>query len=98
MKICLEGWSKINHSFSISCVNKLLEFIKLPIDIKFKETSYSNNRKYLDPSLESLVENTSLIIQNPRKYGNEKSIKFIRDNFSWKKTVEKIYNIFDKNL
>ena len=58
----------------------------------------SNNRKYLEPSLESLVENTSLIIQNPRKYGNKKSIKFIRDNFSWKKTVEKIYNIFDKNL
>ena len=58
----------------------------------------SNNRKYLEPSLESLVENTSLIIQNPRKYGNEKSINFIRDNFSWKKTVEKIYNIFDKNL
>ena len=58
----------------------------------------SNNRKYLEPSLESLVENISLIIQNPRKYGNEKSIKFIRDNFSWKKTVEKIYNIFDKNL
>ena len=58
----------------------------------------SNNRKYLEPSIESLVENTSLIIQNPRKYGNEKSIKFIRDNFSWKKTVEKIYNIFDKNL
>ncbi len=58
----------------------------------------SNNRKYLEPSLESLVENTSLIIQNPRKYGNKKSIKFVRDNFSWKKTVEKIYNIFDKNL
>ena len=58
----------------------------------------SNNRKYLEPSIESLVENTSLIIQNPRKYGNKKSIKFIRDNFSWKKTVEKIYNIFDKNL
>ena len=58
----------------------------------------SNNRKYLEPSLESLVENTSLIIQNPRKYGNKKSIKFIRDNFSWKKTVEKIYNIFNKNL
>ena len=29
----------------------------------------SNNRKYLEPNLESLVENTSLIIQNPRKYG-----------------------------
>ena len=58
----------------------------------------SNNHKYLEPSLESLVENTSLIIQNPRKYGNKKSIKFIRDNFSWKKTVEKIYNIFEKNL
>ena len=43
MKICLEGWSKINHSFSISSVNKLLEFIKLPIDLKFKETSYANN-------------------------------------------------------
>ena len=43
MKICLEGWSKINHSFSISCVNKLLEFIKLPLDLKFKETSYANN-------------------------------------------------------
>ena len=43
MKICLEGWSKINHSFSISCVNKLLEFIKLSLDLKFKETSYANN-------------------------------------------------------
>ncbi len=58
----------------------------------------SNNRKYLDPNLESLVENISLIMQNPEKYGNKKSIKFIRDNFSWKKTVEKIYNIFKKNL
>ena len=56
----------------------------------------SNNRNYLDPDLESLVENALLIIQNPGKYGNENSIKFVKDNFSWRKIVEKTYNIFKK--
>ena len=43
MKICLEGWSKINHSFSLVCRRKLLEFAKLPIDLKYKETNYINS-------------------------------------------------------
>ena len=58
----------------------------------------SNNRNYLDPDLESLVENALLIIQNPRKYGNKNSIKFVKDNFSWKKIVEKTYNVFKKKI
>ena len=43
MKICLEGWSKINHSFSLVCRRKLIEFAKLPIDLKYKETNYINS-------------------------------------------------------
>ena len=42
MKICLEGWSKINHSFSLICRRKLIELAKLPIDLKYKETNYLN--------------------------------------------------------
>ena len=59
---------------------------------------HSNNQNYLDPDLDSLVENALLIIQNPGKYGNENSIKFVKDNFSWKKIVEKTYNIFKKKI
>ena len=44
MKICVKGWSKINHSYSIVCRNELIEFTKLPIDLKFIETPYFNEK------------------------------------------------------
>tara|TARA_B100000989_G_C19498886_1_gene453332 strand:- start:480 stop:1619 length:1140 start_codon:yes stop_codon:yes gene_type:complete len=75
------------------------DYFKKDFGLQIKsEFINSNNRKYLDPNLESLIENISLIVQNPGKYGNKKSIKFIEDNYSWKKIVEKIYIIFNKNL
>ena len=74
------------------------DYFKKDFGLQIKsEFINSNKRKYLDLNLEFLVENISLIIQNPGKYGNKKRIKFIGDNFSWKKTVEKIYNVL-KNL
>ena len=75
------------------------DYFKKDFGLQIKsEFINSNNGKYLDPNLESLVENISLIIQNPGKYGNENSIKFIRDNFSWKKIVEKTYNVFKRKI
>ena len=44
MKICIEGWSRINHSYSMLCRNLLLEFVNLDIDLKFKETTYANDK------------------------------------------------------
>ncbi len=67
----------------------------LQIDSKLMNSS---NKSYVEPNLESLLDNISSVIQNPKKYGNEKSIKFIRENFSWKKVVEKTYNVFNKSL
>ena len=42
LKICVEGWRGINHSFSIVNQNQLLELLKLPIDLKIRDIPYFN--------------------------------------------------------
>ena len=37
LKICVEGWRGINHSFSIVNQNQLLELLKLPINLKIRD-------------------------------------------------------------
>ena len=40
LKICVEGWRKINHSYSIVNQNQLLELLKLPINLKIRDIPY----------------------------------------------------------
>ena len=49
----------------------------------------SNKRKYLDPNLEFLVENISLIIENLGKYGNKKGLNLLETIFPGKKQLKK---------
>ena len=42
LKICVEGWRGINHSFSIVNQNQLLELLKLPINLKIRDIPYFN--------------------------------------------------------
>ena len=42
LKICVEGWRGINHSFSIVNQNQLLELLKLPINLKIRYIPYFN--------------------------------------------------------
>ena len=52
LKICIEGWRGINHSYSIINQNQLIELSKLPIDLRFRDVSFSdknwNNNKNAD--------------------------------------------------
>ena len=52
LKICIEGWRGINHSYSIVNQNQLIELSKLPIDLRFRDVSFSdknwNNNKNAD--------------------------------------------------
>ena len=40
LKICVEGWRRINHSYSIVNQNQLLELLKLPINLKIRDIPY----------------------------------------------------------
>ena len=52
LKICIEGWRGINHSYSIINQNQLIELSKLPIDLRFRDVSFPdknwNNNKNAD--------------------------------------------------
>ena len=52
LKICIEGWRGINHSYSIVNQNQLIELSKLPIDLRFRDVSFPdknwNNNKNAD--------------------------------------------------
>ncbi len=52
LKICIEGWRGINHSYSIINQNQLIELSKLPIDLRFRDISFLdknwNNNKNAD--------------------------------------------------
>jgi len=50
------------------------------------------NASYLRPNVDSLVENVNLIINNPERYGGKKSHKLIAEEFSVKKSVQKLLN------
>ncbi len=67
------------------------------LQIESKVKNYAD-KTFLDPNLDSLLDNISHVIQNPKKYSNKNSVKFIKENFSWKKIVEKTYNVFKKSL
>ncbi len=40
IKLCVEGWRKINHSYAIVNQKQLLEFSKLPIYLRHKDVNY----------------------------------------------------------
>ena len=42
IKLCVEGWRKINHSYAIVNQNQLIELSKLPIHLRHKDITYGN--------------------------------------------------------
>jgi len=42
MKICIEGWRKINHSYALVNQRQLIELLKYPIHLKHKDIPYFN--------------------------------------------------------
>ena len=42
IKICVEGWRKINHSYAIVNQRQLIELYKYPVDLKHKDISFFN--------------------------------------------------------
>ena len=42
IKICIEGWRKINHSYSLVNQRQLIELLKYPIHLKHKDIPYFN--------------------------------------------------------
>ena len=86
LKICVEGWRGINHSYAIVNQNQLIELAKLPIELKFRDIPFFNKdwSEYKNPD------------------GFSKADKRILDNIQNTKTDEKfdvIYRIsFPFNL
>ena len=56
LKICVEGWRGINHSFSIVNQNQLLEFLKLPINLKIRDIPYFNKNWSLQKNSDGFLE------------------------------------------
>ncbi len=44
IKICIEGWRRINHSYAIVNQRQLIELYKYPIDLKHKDISFFNKK------------------------------------------------------
>ena len=42
IKICIEGWRKINHSYALVNQRQLIELLKYPIHLKHKDIPYFN--------------------------------------------------------
>ena len=42
IKLCVEGWRKINHSYAIVNQKQLIELSKLPIHLRHKDITYGN--------------------------------------------------------
>ena len=44
IKICIEGWRKINHSYAIVNQRQLIELYKYPVDLKHRDISFFNKK------------------------------------------------------
>ena len=42
MKICIEGWRKINHSYALVNQRQLIELTKYPVLLKHRDVSFYN--------------------------------------------------------
>ncbi len=62
LKICVEGWRGINHSFSIVNQNQLLELLKLPINLKIRDIPYSNKNWSLQKNPDGFLESERKIL------------------------------------
>ena len=63
-KLCVEGWRKINHSYAIVNQKQLIEFKKLPVELKHKDIEFGNSKwNELDNS-NGFLEEENLIIDS----------------------------------
>ena len=62
LKICVEGWRGINHSFSIVNQNQLLELLKLPINLKIRDIPYFDKNWSPKKNTDSFLESEKKIL------------------------------------
>ena len=46
IKLCIEGWRKINHSYAMVNQRQIIELSKLPISIKHKDIPFYNKNGF----------------------------------------------------
>ena len=67
LKICIEGWRGINHSYSIINQNQLIELSKLPIDIRFRDVSFPNKNWNSNKNSDGFSKDDKRIINQIQK-------------------------------
>ena len=67
LKICVEGWRGINHSFSIVNQNQLLELLKLPINLKIRDIPYFNKNWSLKKNPDGFLVSEKKILDKIKK-------------------------------
>ena len=63
-KLCVEGWRKINHSYAIINQKQLIEFKKLPVELKHKDIEFGNSKWNELENSNGFFEEENLIIDS----------------------------------
>jgi len=64
LKLCVEGWRKINHSYALVNQRQLIELSKFPIDIKHQDVPYYNKNWNEKENFNGFSERDNKIIEN----------------------------------
>ena len=67
LKICIEGWRGINHSYSIINQNQLIELSKLPIDLRFRDVSFPDKNWNKNKNADGFSKDDKRIINQIKK-------------------------------
>lgn len=66
IKICIEGWRKINHSYALVNQRQLIELNKYPLDLSHKDLEYYNRNWNEKLNFNGFTKEENLILENIR--------------------------------
>jgi len=66
IKICIEGWRKINHSYALVNQRQLIELNKYPIDLSHKDLEYYNRNWNEKLNFNGFTKEENLILEKIR--------------------------------
>ena len=64
IKICIEGWRGINHSYAMVNQRQLIELYKFPVHLKHKDISFYNNKWNDKKNFNGFSKEDNQIIEN----------------------------------
>lgn len=78
LKLCVEGWRRINHSYAIVNQKQLIELSKFQIDIKHLDVPFYNKNWNIKKNFNGFLEMDNKIIENflPPKIGEKFDITY----------------------